>query len=596
MGIDDSPQECQTELKGLETVLKETEAKYRNIFENAVEGIFRTDRQGRFIDANPSFARVHGYTSPDEIMGSIFAKDLFVEPSDHSALMERLRTSSTIQGFEAKLRTKNGNIHWVSTNVMVFRDQNGKVLSYEGTMLDITERKKTEEALSESEERYRVTIENSNDGIVILKGYMLTYANRQYIKMFEFDSSEEIVGKSIISTFHPDDLERVTDIINKRQRGEQVPSRYEFKGMTKKGNTIYVEVSAAGITHKGSTFYLVYLRDITERKRAEESLVKSHKELERLNKAQTRVVNHIAHELTTPLAVIQGNIRIMKRKFDAASISAFDKNIDSLERNTERLLDVSREAYKIFSVTQEVEAGMVLNDIDRLMERMGIISEIPEEVRRHCEALKEWTGKYIGGSPKLSRSIDPNTSVVAILEKIKQAASHRNLQFRTEGQSNLFIVMDPFILTEVLEAFVKNSVENTPDRGLIKITIEQNEKGVQIHVTDHGIGITEENQASLLDGFFHTKEIELYSTKKPFEFGAGGKGLGLLRVISYAKRYGFDISLKSTRCVYLPTDSDVCPGDIALCSYCRTVNDCLESGGTTFTVTFPVGGKNRRKR
>ena len=56
-----------------------------------------------------------------------------------------------------------------------------------------------------------------------------------------------------------------------------------------------------------------------------------------------------------------------------------------------------------------------------------------------------------------------------------------------------------------------------------------------------------------------------------------------------AKRYGFDISLKSTRCVYIPTDRDICPGNIAQCSHCKTVDDCKESGGTTFTVTFPVG-------
>ena len=149
--------------------------------------------------------------------------------------------------------------------------------------------------------------------------------------------------------------------------------------------------------------------------------------------------------------------------------------------------------------------------------------------------------------------------------------------------------MDPFILREVAEGLIKNAIENTPDGGLIEVTAEQDNTGVLLRVTDRGVGITEENQASLLDGLFHTKETELYATKKPFEFGAGGKGLDLLRIKYYAKRYGFDISLKSTRCVYIPTDSDICPGNIAQCSHCNTVDDCNKSGGTTFTVTFPVG-------
>ena len=472
-------------------------------------------------------------------------------------------------------------------NAMVFRDENGKALSYEGTMLDITERKKTEKALSESEERYRVAIENSNDGITMLQGDICQYANKQFVKMFEYDSIDEAIGKSIKPTVHPDDIEMVTDIMNRRQRGEPVPSRYEFKGITKKGNIIYMGVSAASITYRGTSVYLIYLRDITERKLAEEALVKSHKELERLNKAKTKAVNHISHELKTPLAVIQGNIRLLKRKLE--NIPAIEGIIEALERNTERLLEISRETDEIFRVSQEVEAGMALNDLDRLLERMEDLSEIPEAIRLHWEALKEWTSKYLGGSPWLSQSIDLYSSVLSVVEKMKQTASNRNLQFKVEGQNDLFIFMDPFILREVAEGLIKNAIENTPDGGLIEVSTEQNDTDIILRVTDQGIGITEENQASLLDGLFHTKETELYTTKKPFEFGAGGKGLDLLRIKYYAKRYGFDISLKSTRCVYIPTDRDICPGNIAQCGHCKTVDDCNKSGGTTFTVTFPLG-------
>ena len=236
-----------TKRKKAEEALLESEVKFRNIVGNAMEGIFQTDPQGHFTHANPSFARIHGYDSPAEIKDSIFAKDLFVDPSDHSRLIELLRASGSVQNFEARLKTKNGNIHWVSMNVIVFRDENGKTLRYEGTMLDVTKRKEAEEALMESEERYRVAIENSNDGISILQGDICQYANKQYIKMFEFDGPEEIIGKSILTTIHPDDVEMVRNIMNKRRRGEPVPSRYEFKGVTKKGNELYVEVSAASI-------------------------------------------------------------------------------------------------------------------------------------------------------------------------------------------------------------------------------------------------------------------------------------------------------------------------------------------------------------
>jgi signal transduction histidine kinase len=116
--------------------------------------------------------------------------------------------------------------------------------------------------------------------------------------------------------------------------------------------------------------------------------------------------------------------------------------------------------------------------------------------------------------------------------------------------------------------------------------VEQKHGKIILHIMDYGVGITEENQAYIFDGLFHTKDTVLYASKKPYDFGAGGKGLDLLRMKVYGQRFGFDLSVTSKRCVHIPTDQDQCPGDISQCPHVENAKECAASGGTTFTVAF----------
>lgn len=708
----------EIERKQVEAILQQTEKKYRNIYENATEGIFQIAPDGCFISANPSLARIHGYSSPEELINSVtdIPHQLYVDAGASSKLMYLLYKQGVVQNFEAQMYRKDMSLHWISINVRLVRDEEGKVLYHEGTMEDIAKRKMAEEALGESEERYKTAIEHSNDGIAIIQGDKNQYVNRRFVEMFGYDKPEDVIGKSVTLVVHPDDFEKVVSINKRRQRGEPVPSRYEFKGITKAGEVMYVEVSATNIIYRGTHVYLVYLRDITERKHAEEALrternrfqvllenapfginmidkngafkyinpkfkevfgydfkdipngrewfrkafpdpeyraiaistyrediknaepgekiprtftvnckdntkkivnfmpvrlatgeliiaidditervkahealMKSHKELELLNRAKTRAVNHISHELKTPLAVIQGNIRLLKHKLQSMSIgNNFQGLIEVLERNLERLFNISEETDEIFRVSQELETSVILNDLDRLWQRMEDLSDIPPDIRVHWDALKGWMNQYFSGSSRSFQSIDIYPFIKQVVEKVRQFAHHRNIQFQLEGENDVFIFMDPVILREVSEGLLKNAIENTPDGGLIRIMVEQKDDRIWLHVTDFGVGITEENQQYLFDGLFHTKETELYTSKRPYDFGAGGKGLELLRMKVYGQRFGFDISMKSNRCVYIPTDQDVCPGNISLCPYCKTISDCINSGGSTFSVSFPV--------
>jgi PAS domain S-box-containing protein len=127
----------------------------------------------------------------------------------------------------------------------------------------------------ETEERYRVAIEHSNDGVTLLKGDKLIFANKRFADIFGYGETHEIVGKPLSLFVHPDDLERVTQLAVGRQTGKPVSKQYEFKGIRQDGTPVFIEVSAAGITYLGQAASLAYHRDITARKEAEEALKES---------------------------------------------------------------------------------------------------------------------------------------------------------------------------------------------------------------------------------------------------------------------------------------------------------------------------------
>jgi PAS domain S-box-containing protein len=137
------------ERKRAEEALSNSERKYRNIFENATEGIFQSTPEGRYISVNPAFARIGGYDSPDEMINSVsdIQKKMYVHPEDRARLLGLFRQQGIINNFEAEIRSRDNAIIWISMNVKTVRDQVGKIILLEGTIVDITERKRAEDEI-----------------------------------------------------------------------------------------------------------------------------------------------------------------------------------------------------------------------------------------------------------------------------------------------------------------------------------------------------------------------------------------------------------------------------------------------------------------
>ncbi len=320
-----------------------------------------------------------------------------------------------------------------------------------------------------------------------------------------------------------------------------------------------------------------------------EALERSRQELGRLNRAKDKALHHLSHELRTPLAVIQGTIRLLERKLRTSiSPSDWKQWFETLENHVNRLIEIQREADSILRSYQEVQEAPLYMELDRLWRRLEDALEIPSDLKTHWNSLKAQMAQLLPEKHPPGEPVDLLSCIQGILEEVKRKAHHRDVHLFTEGEKDLCVSTDHGILEEVMEGLLKNAIENTPDGGTIRVLMERRGQEVLLQVQDSGVGITDENQRHIFEGFFPTQEAELYSSKRPYDFNAGGKGLDLFRMRVYGQRFGFGLSMESRRCTHLPTDRDLCKGKISLCMHCQGPEDCSASGGSTFCVSFPV--------
>jgi two-component system cell cycle sensor histidine kinase/response regulator CckA len=264
-----------TRRRGAEEAARESENKFRLLFEKSADPILLIDGD-TYIDCNEAALDLMRATSKDQLIG-LHPYDISPERQPDGRLsvekMREVNETTLRQGanrFEWMRRDFDGEEFWVEVSQTVI-PIGGRQIMYTAWR-DVRERKKGEAQLRESEERYRVAIENSNDGVVIVREGQAIYVNEKYLDMFGFQSPDEVLETSAFLVVHPDDREQVMEINRKRQRDEPAPLRYDFKGIRKDGAVVYVEASVVRIPYRGAPAFLVYLTDITERKLAEDTL------------------------------------------------------------------------------------------------------------------------------------------------------------------------------------------------------------------------------------------------------------------------------------------------------------------------------------
>jgi PAS domain S-box-containing protein len=274
--------------KEWEARLKESEEKYRQIFEYAIEGIFQTSLDGKIISANPSLARMYGYDSPEQMKEEIsgVATQLYADPEDREKFKKLILDTNKVEAFETLFKRRDGEKVWVSINAHTVKGESNNILFIEGTTENITARKKAEEALKESEEKYRLITDNVTDVVWImdLTTMKRTYTSPSVYKLRGF-TPEEVNNLPPDKIATPESLQRLMSVLSaemEKERQGADPDRtttFEVEQYNKDGSTVWTEVTAKFLRDENGTPVAItgVGRDIDERKKAEKDLRESEK-------------------------------------------------------------------------------------------------------------------------------------------------------------------------------------------------------------------------------------------------------------------------------------------------------------------------------
>ncbi len=325
-----------------------------------------------------------------------------------------------------------------------------------------------------------------------------------------------------------------------------------------------------------------------ENARFAEELRRAYLEVTSMNRAKDKVINHLSHELKTPVSVLSGSLNILEKNLAELPGERWKNTLARSKRNLERIIEIQSQVEDIMRDRQYRSHGILLQLLEECTDELETLfaeevgeGELVETVRRKIEAL-------FGPKKLESKEVALEEIVGQRIAALKSLFSHRQVEIITllEKAPRVYMPLDP--LQKIIDGLVKNAVENTPDEGKIEVIVRERDGGSELLVRDYGVGIIEEDQRRIFEGFFATQDTMAYSSKRAFDFNAGGKGADLLRMKIFSERYGFEIRMESRRCVYIPRSTDVCPGRIGDCHHCAVREDCWKSGGSTFSVYFPL--------
>jgi PAS domain S-box-containing protein len=448
----------------------------------------------RIIYVNEAFCRMTGYR-PEEVLGKT-PRLLQGAKTSRSQLNKIRRSLSQWKPITLEVINyrKDGSEFWVELSIIPVADQTGYYTHWIAVQRDITERKRTEEALRHSEERFRSLIENALDIITILDTDGTIYYESPSVSKVLGYQAEELIGQNFFEYIHPEDFIETCYNITNAIENPEIPPIIEFRYRHQDDSWHTLEaISQRFIGDTPQPRIVVNSRDITERKRLEEIRLDLEKEKE-LSTLKTRFFSMASHEFRTPLSIALAAAQILENSQTSWN------NEEKRLRNLHRIQD------SVKNMVQLLDDILVINRAEA-----GKLEFNPElfDLEEYCRQL---------------------------IEEIKlSAGAKHNLKFTVQGD-NPQVYLDQKLLRSILANLLSNGIKYSPGGGKIDISLTLDVNEIILQISDCGIGISVEDQKQLFEPFHRGKNVR----------NIAGTGLGLIVTKKCIDLHGGNITVTST--------------------------------------------------